>query len=1013
MYNVSTDNCTCWLAKSFADLREISKTMEGGFTSLFDRFSGISQQIGNLQLSVDKHHRAPDVSRDELLNWIHATSTHDDYHVALQARVEGTCTWALQRKEIAVWMATDSSSNAAKVLWIHGKPGSGKTIITASLVNELQKSRSSPICYFFCFYSHEAKRSCDQIVRSWVSQLVKSSDIAFQTAKEIYKGKESHMAVHTELWQIFQKTTIQLQECFYVVDGFDECLKEDASERKFSFLDTRALFLRKLDEAIYNSQARVLFVSREDANIREQLRNNCERDGTEPREPLWIEYEITRQDTAEDIDSFSRSILDQRLSSRAAAELKEELALDAAQKSEGMFLWIKLLYGRLSRSNSPTRLRGIISSTPRGLDQAYERDLEMILSLDDDDRQQALTILRWTLFARRPLTVRELCEVLIVEQDFESSGEDLNLEELDGSEDNERSFNCDDLPLNWDDYVEDQILRLCGSLVDIRGGEVQRPIEDQTVHFVHFSAKEYLMRAVPFSDEQRVHSAIAISCLRYLCYEDFFQQHHSSLEEFGEKVERYALLNYAGVHWGLHAYHCRPFPPLLVQWCNRLLDPSASKWLSYSEVVGGRANGSYSNFIRKFRDNYPSPLFYASLWGLVETMTWLHDQGEDIDHHGGLYGCPLGAASAHGHQEAVQLLLAWGADPNRRGGKFGSPLQSAAAMGHEKIVETLLLAGANANEEGGLWNRPIIAASRVSDPKIAEAIIRRLLEAGADAQIRAPNGETAIHGAASVGSAFAIGLLLQNGADVNAVADEGITPLHLASYNGHQKAMQKLIDNGADVKAVEDSGQSALHSVAEQGYDAMVEVLLGHGADVDARTMAGWTPLHCAAHHGKTSVMKVLLRNGAEIDARGVSGMRALHLAASGGHEAAVNFLLSHGAEISLTSVRQRTALHVAASQGSCEVVEILVSHGADIDAVNRDGSTALHEAVSSHHFATVETLLTHNANVDAEDGKGRKPLDLARQTCSGDDQRIVRLLETGASLDEKPTQPENSYSNH
>ena len=966
--------------------------MQGGFTSLLDRFSGISQQIGNLQLSVDKHHRGPDVTRDDLLKWVHATSTHDDYHVALQARVEGTCSWILQRPEVQNWLTSDAVTSAAKVLWVHGKPGSGKTIIAASLVEHLMKIKLAPVCYFFCFYSHEEKRQCDQILRSWVSQLVRASEVALHVAEETFKEKESHVAAHMELWKIFQKAIIQLQESFFVVDGFDECDREDASVRNFSHMDTRELFLSRLDNAVSSTQSRVLVISRDDPCIREQIRKTSDSTNTSSNRTLWTKYEITRFDTTEDIDCFARIMLDQRVSSRAAAELKEELAMDAAQKSEGMFLWIKLLYGRLSRSNSPSRLRGIISSTPSGLDQAYERDLQNVLSLEQPDQEQALAILRWTLFARRSLKVRELCEALIVEQDLADTDQSSD---SDGVDDIESYFNVEDLPEVWDDeYIEDRILRLCGSLVDLRGGELQRPLEDQTVHFVHFSVKEYLLKSEHFSDEKRVHTHIATSCLRYLCYDDFSQEHHSSLEEFDRKMEQYNFLSYAGVHWGFHAYHCRPFPPGLTQWCNRLLDPAASKWLSYSEVVGGNANGSYDNFISKFRNCYPSPLFYASLWGLFETMQWLIERGEDVNHAGGLYGCPLGAAAAHGHEDAVKLLLKSRADVNLLGGRFGNALQSAAAMGHEKVVDILLLGGANVNHDGGLWNRPIIAASRTLDPKISQAIVCRLIEAGADVKVAQRNGETALHGAASVGACRVIELLIAKGAEVNAVANDGSTALHLASYNGHQRAVEKLVIHGADVKAVEESGQSALHMVAEQGYDDMVELLLDHGADVHARTMTGWTPLHCAAHRGQLSVIISLLEHSADINAKGGSGMRALHLAASNGHEATLSHLLAHGADISCTSVRDRTALHIAASKGKEEVVASLISNGANINATSRNGSTALHEAISSQHFGTVEVLLQHHADMQTRNKAGKTPLEFARMNDSYENRRIISLLE-------------------
>ena len=168
------------------DLREISKTMSGGFTNLIGRSNEISRQLQHMQLSLDMQHRMPDVSRDDLLRWVDAIQTRDDYHVALKARVEGTCNWVLDKPAFQNWLASDPPSKAERVLWWRGKPGSGKTIITASLVEYLQKHKSAPVCYFFCFYNHEGKRRCNNIVDSWVSQLLRTSAIAFQIAKEAY-----------------------------------------------------------------------------------------------------------------------------------------------------------------------------------------------------------------------------------------------------------------------------------------------------------------------------------------------------------------------------------------------------------------------------------------------------------------------------------------------------------------------------------------------------------------------------------------------------------------------------------------------------------------------------------------------------------------------------------------------------------------------------------------------------------------------------------------------------------
>ena len=972
--------------------------MNGGFTSLIGRSDEISQQLQHLQLSLDIQPREPDVSHDDLLKWINAVSTRDDYDVALQAKVENTCNWALDMPEFQTWLASDPLSKAAKVLWIKGKPGTGKSILTASLVEYLKKHQSAPVCYFFCFYNHDGKRRCNNIVGSWVSQLVKPTNaIAFQIAKEVYKKKESHIAAQVELWRIFQEAISQLQECFFVIDGFDECVREDALARNFSDLNTRALFLQQLDGAISNTQARVLIVSREDADIRERLRLSLDRNAAGSNCNVWTEYEITLDDTEKDIERFSRYTLEHKLSSsRTTAELKEELAADAAQKSEGMFLWIKLLYARLSRSNSPSRLRSIISSTPSGLDQAYERDLKAILSFREEDQIRAIAILRWTLFVERPLTVRELCEALIVERDL---GDEYQESDTDSLKSDDGFLDQADIPEVWDNiYVEDQILKLCGSLIVVRGEDVDQPIEDHAIYFVHFSVKEYLLKVDPFVSTSRAHTRIAMTCLKYLCYDNFYQEQNSTLEEIEYKMKRYAFLSYAAFHGLDHLDSCPPVAPELIQWCNHLLDPKAFKWLSFSEVLCSDEFESYKNYITEHRDNFHSPLYLASRYGQTETIQWLIVKEEDVKHVGGWYGCPLSTAAGHGHQDAVKLLLASGADPNQSGGMFGNPLQSAAAEGHESIVTTLLASGALVNQIGGLWHTPIIAASQVPDPKISKAIVCRLLQAGADVKITSRDGTTALHEASKLGFTEVIGCLFESGAEINAQTDDGKTPLYFACYHSNEEAIRALIDKDADVNAVSETGRSPLHVTAEDGNDAVVNLLLDHHADVKARENNGFTALHIAARMGDVSTIEILLQHGADVDARDNKGITSLGLAAFHGHVMAVTSLLNLRADILIKDDQGCTALHVALMGGDEEVIKLLLANGSDVNAVTQNGATVLHLAALNGHEEVIKILLANGSDVNAVTENGTTALNIAAER--GHEKIFEILLSKGIDID-------------
>lgn len=270
------------------------------------------------------------------------------------------------------------------------------------------------------------------------------------------------------------------------------------------------------------------------------------------------------------------------------------------------------------------------------------------------------------------------------------------------------------LPNEYDEYYRDEeILRLCSPFVRLQGEEANQPIKEQTIHFGHFSVKEYSsskdvgnkfpkLGETCFTNETGAHKLLAQVCLRYLYYDDFIQTENSTEEEFRAKNEKYAFLRYAGGYWTEHKNRCKDLPSEVVRWANRLFDPYAHKWLSYSEVIGSKANLSFRRFISKFRDSYPNPLLYASLWGMIPTMEFLVTERQaPINKVGGLYGSPLQAVSAMGYVAAVRFLLDHDAEVNIGGGRWNSPLQAAAAGEWTDIVDLLLEHNANVHAKGG------------------------------------------------------------------------------------------------------------------------------------------------------------------------------------------------------------------------------------------------------------------------------------------------------------------------
>ena len=275
-----------------------------------------------------------------------------------------------------------------------------------------------------------------------------------------------------------------------------------------------------------------------------------------------------------------------------------------------------------------------------------------------------------------------------------------------------------------------ELRRLCGSLIDVRAPDHSSEIVDQKVNFVHFSVKEYLSESLDqhfptFHGKNIAGSAsnndlLAQQCLHYLCYEKFKQNSPSTKESFDEKIEKCAFLRYAATLWKIHASRAKPLSSDTISLSNNLHDPSGSSYRLYSEVL---CNGRFKNFtetLSHYGHEWPAPLYRATASGIVETVSYLLDQGVSIDAVGGARHTALQNAAFLGRVEIFELLLNRGADPFIRGGVYGSALNAAAGL-----------------EEG-----PADAA---------ESMVAMLLTKGVDIEVRNAEGWTPLHYAASSG----------------------------------------------------------------------------------------------------------------------------------------------------------------------------------------------------------------------------------------------------------------------
>lgn len=206
----------------------------------------------------------------ELYIWLDAVNTTDTYEKHLSARLKSTCEWIFAKSEYVSWASSDFPFDAAKVLWVHGPPGYGKSVLCARLVQQLQTTYGYPLAYFFCSRDAELHQNPLSMIRSWVSQLVSSSQDAFEMAQQQMQAKGTPLASTADMWNLFNSIVHCDHGFTYVVDGLNKCLRSDNNQNNDDDYSRRA-FLVKLRRSISQTTSRLLIVSRDKENIRSKI----------------------------------------------------------------------------------------------------------------------------------------------------------------------------------------------------------------------------------------------------------------------------------------------------------------------------------------------------------------------------------------------------------------------------------------------------------------------------------------------------------------------------------------------------------------------------------------------------------------------------------------------------------------------------------------------------------------------------------------------------------------------
>lgn len=194
----------------------------------------------------------------------------------------------------------------------------------------------------------------------------------------------------------------------------------------------------------------------------------------------------------------------------------------------------------------------------------------------------------------------------------------------------------------------------------------------------------------------------------------------------------------------------------------------------------------------------------------VDMVKFLVENGANINQPDNEGWIPLHAAASCGYLDIAEFLIGQGAHVGAVNSEGDTPLDIAEEEAMEELLQN------EVNRQG-----VDIEAARKEEERVMLRDARQWLNSGHISDVRhAKSGGTALHVAAAKGYTEVLKLLIQAGYDVNIKDYDGWTPLHAAAHWGKEEACRILVDNLCDMETVNKVGQTA--------FDVADEDILGY-----------------------------------------------------------------------------------------------------------------------------------------------------------------------------------------
>ncbi|KAJ5348537.1 uncharacterized protein N7506_001790 [Penicillium brevicompactum] len=346
--------------------------------------------------------------------------------------------WILDNEEFQQWQNNQSNC----LLWIRGDPGKGKTMLLCGIIDELTRlfGDTANISFFFCQATDVRINNATAVLRGLIYSLVEKQVSLLSHVQRQYDKAGKALFEDINAWNALSRIFTDmlkdqtLQSTYLIIDALDECT---------TGLPSLINLITHTSSAY--PQAKWIVSSRNWPDIEERL---------DTTQTTPISLELNESSVSEAVGKLIQHKVHYLAKvKKYSEETRDTICRHLSSNSQGTFLWVALVCQELDRTTRRHALKKL-ETFPSGLNALYSRMIDQVRN--SEDAEPCKRILAVMSIVYRPIAFDELASLVELPDDLSDDSEALS-----------------------------EIIAICGSFLTVR---------EETIIFVHQSAKEFLLR---------------------------------------------------------------------------------------------------------------------------------------------------------------------------------------------------------------------------------------------------------------------------------------------------------------------------------------------------------------------------------------------------------------------------------------------------------------------------------------------------------------------------------------